>query len=145
MYLVSSVWNSGHLSFQDCGSYAGLEGNISSWSYCSEWICSHECGQKGHWAEWRQWCYPRCRRGAQEENEQNAACNFYLFQNLILDQIFFWWWVPQVMETSFVCLFINIFVLCGFAVVVICFYGPQELLSLPLHYSGGIWGTVSYK
>lgn len=29
----------------------------------------------------------RCRRGAQEEDGQNAEYNLYLFQNLILDQI----------------------------------------------------------
>lgn len=45
----------------------------------------------------------------------------------------------------FVCLFVSLFFLCGFVVVVVCSYEPQEPLSLPLHCSGGIWSTVSYK
>lgn len=84
----------------------------------------------------------RCRKGAQEEDGQNAEYNLYLFQNVILDEICGRGGAGN--ENGF-CLFINLFFLCDFAVVVVCFYGPQKPLSPPLHCSGGIQGAVSCK
>lgn len=125
MHLVSSSWNSGHVSFQSRrGDFKPIAGMLR------EGVVRRGIGLN----EGNDFT-GNCSRGAQEEVGPSTERNLLFFPKFHFRPDFFFG-IDN--ETSF-----NLYFSCGFVeVVVVCSYGTQAFTPPPLLCIGGIWGTV---